>query len=82
MLKKKVWDKNNYEQSEDFLKFKETELQIIKEKTLRDKKEKIPSENTIDFLRKRILAVPYEQIKQIVEETTFEEAVEYHKKVY
>lgn len=75
LIKKKVWDKSNYNQSKDFLKFKETELEIIKEKALKDKVEYKDPKETIDYLRKCILVIPYEQIKQIIEETTLEEAV-------
>lgn len=76
LIKNKVWDKSNYEDCEDFLKFKETELKIIKEKALEGKRNYKSNKEIIDYLRKCILVISYEQIKQIVEETTLKEAVE------
>lgn len=75
LVTKNVWNKNNYKDCKNYKDFVELELKIIKDKALEDKRNYIDSKDTINFLRRRILAVPYEQIKQIVEETTLEEAV-------
>lgn len=80
LIKKQVWNKNNFDQCEDFIDFKNLELEIIKEKTLNLKYEKKNNQYIIDYLRKRILAIPYEQIKEIVENITLTEAIKYHKK--
>lgn len=80
LIKRNVWDKDNYEQCKDFLKFKETELKIVKEKALKDKANYVDSKKTIDSLRRIILSIPYEQIKQVVEETTLKEAALYKLK--
>lgn len=75
LIQKTIWNKSNYKDCKNYQKFESAELELVKEQALQGKRDYKSNSDIINFLRRRILSVPYEKIKQIVEETTLEEAI-------